>query len=77
MCSADNTSWPIVEVLCYYDWKDAAGEKGAFNTHQKSATHKRAVEVIFTLPATTGNVVEMLSRAHARERLENREYLLK
>ena len=61
----------------YCNWKDATGEKGAFNTHQKSATHKGAVEVIFTLPATTGNVGEMLSRAHARERLENRDYLLK
>ena len=45
----------------YCNWKDATGEKGAFNTHQKRATHKRAVEVIFTLPATTGNVGEMLS----------------
>ena len=61
----------------YSNWKDATGEKGAFNTHQKSATHKRAVEVMFTLPATTGNVGEMLSQAHARERLTNRDYLLK
>ena len=61
----------------YSNWKDATGEKGAFNTHQKSATHKRAVEVMFTLPATTGNVGEMLSRAHAQERLANRDYLLK
>ena len=61
----------------YCNWKDATGEKGAFNTHQKSATHKRAVEVMFTLPATTGNVGEMLSQGHARERLANRNYLLK
>ena len=61
----------------YSNWKDATGEKGAFNTHQKSSTHKRAVEVMFTLPATTGNVGEMLSQAHALERLENRDYLLK
>ena len=60
----------------YNNWKDATGEV-AFNTHQKSATHKRAVEVMFTLPATTGNVGEMLSRAHAQERLANRDYLLK
>lgn len=37
----------------------------------------RRVQLIFTLPATTGNVGEMLSRAHARERLKNRDYLLK
>ena len=61
----------------YSNWKDATGEKGAFNTHQKSSTHKRAVEVVFTLPATTGNVGEMLSRAHAQERLANRDNLLK
>ena len=59
------------------NWKDATGEKVAFNTHQKSATHKRAVQVMFTLPATTGNVGEILSRAHAQERLANRDYLLK
>ena len=35
----------------YSNWKDATSEKGAFNTHQKSSTHKRAVEVMFTLPA--------------------------
>ena len=29
------------------------------------------------LPASTGNVGEMLSRAHAQERLLNRDYLLK
>ena len=61
----------------YSNWKDATGEKGAFNTHQKSSTHKRAVEVMFTLPATTGNVGEMSSRAHAQERLANRDNLLK
>ena len=61
----------------YCNWKDATGEKGAFNTHQKSATHKRAVEVMFTLPSTTGNVGEMLSQGHAWERLANRDYLLK
>lgn len=31
----------------YCNWKDATGEKGAFNTHQKSSTHKRAVEVMY------------------------------
>ena len=37
----------------------------------------RAVEVMFTLPATTGNVGGMLSRAHAHERLANRGLPLK
>lgn len=32
---------------------------------------------MFTLPATTANVGEMLSQGHARERLANRDYLLK
>ena len=59
------------------NWKDATGEKGAFNIHQKSSTHKTTIEVMITLPASTGNVGEMLSRAHAQERLLNRDYLLK
>lgn len=65
-------------VSCgYCNWKDATGAKGAFNTHQKSATCMRAVEVMFTLPSTTGNIGEMLSQGHAREKLANRDYRLK
>lgn len=61
----------------YSNWKDATGEKGGLNTHQKSATHKEAVEVLIKLPATTRNVADMLSQSHARERIANRDYLLK
>ena len=39
--------------------------------------HKEAVEKIVTLPATTRDVGELLSRMHAQEKIENRQCFLK
>ena len=36
-------------------------------------THKRVVEVVFTLPQTTGGVGELQSTAHTTEKCENRQ----
>ncbi len=35
----------------YCNWKDATGVKGAFNKHEKSGTHKLAIEYLVTIPA--------------------------
>lgn len=48
-----------------------------FRQHKTSASHKQAVERVFTLPATTTDIGETLSAAHAQEKLQNRECLLK
>ena len=61
----------------YCNWKDATGNKGAFNTHEKSGTHKMAVECLVTLPTSYRNVGEMLSTQHALDKQNNRDYLLK
>ena len=49
----------------------------AFRQHEKSQCHKIAVEKLFTLPATTRDVGEMLSTNLSRNRANNRHCLLK
>lgn len=58
----------------FSNWKDATR---CFTNHEKTATHKKAVEVMITLPRTTGDVGEMLSSTLASERSKNRCYLWK
>ena len=60
----------------YCNWKDMSGGKGGLASHESSSVHKRAVEVIETLPRTTRDISEQLSSAHAEEKLRNRTYLL-
>ena len=60
----------------YCNWKDATGNKGAFNTHEKSATHKMAVEYLVAFPTSYRNVGEMLSQ-YALDKQNNVDYLLK
>ena len=57
----------------FSNWKDATV---AFVTHEKSATHKRAVESVITIPQTTSDVGELLSSAHAAEKRANRQCLV-
>ena len=57
----------------FSNWKDATV---AFGSHEKSTTHKRAVEGIITLPQTTRDVGELLSSAHAAEKRSNRQCLI-
>ena len=45
-------------------WKDASGDKVAFSSQERSNCHKKAVEVVVTLPTTTKDVGEMLSSSH-------------
>ena len=49
----------------------------AFRKHTGSECHKRSVELILTLPATTRNVREMLCSTLAHEKATNRHCLLK
>ena len=56
----------------FSNWKDATV---SFAHHTDSTTHKAAVEVVITLPKTTGDVGELLSSAHAAEKESNRKCL--
>jgi len=57
----------------FSNWKDATV---AFMTHEKSATHKRAVESVITIPQTTRDVGELLSSVHAAEKCTNQQCLV-
>ena len=57
----------------FQNWKLATS---VFRQHELSNCHKEAVEKIITLPATTSDVGEMLSKAHGQEKSENRQVLL-
>ena len=56
----------------FSNWKDGTI---AFRNHEKSASHREAVEVIVTLPATTRDIGEQLSQQHAAQKLKNRQAL--
>lgn len=58
----------------FQNWKLATT---VFRQHELSACHKEAVERVITLPAAMTDIGEALSMAHAREKLENRQCLLK
>ena len=45
--------------------------------HELSSSHKQAVEVTITLPATTGNIAGMLSQEVMKAKAHNRNMLLK
>ena len=47
-----------------------------FRQHELSNCHEKAVEKIITLPATTLDVGEMLSKAHAKEKSKSCQVLL-
>ena len=49
----------------------------SFRVREQCTTHKRAVEAVITLPATTKDVGELLSTVHASEKATNRQCLLK
>jgi len=58
----------------FSNWKDATV---GFANHEKSATHKRAVEVVVTLSQTHRDIGEMLSTSHASEKAVNRQCMMK
>ena len=58
----------------FSNWKDASR---CFSNDEKTATHKKAVEVVIHLPKTTVDIGEMLSSTLAAEKRVNQRYLLK
>ena len=46
----------------FHSWKEAIR---CLNTHEQTTTHKRAVELLITIPETTRDVGEMLSSSLA------------
>ena len=58
----------------FSNWKDATV---GFANHEKSATHKCAVEVVATLSQTHRDIGEMLSTSYASEKAVNCQCLMK
>lgn len=57
---------PLQTSKGYNNWKDATL---AFRKHQESKTHQVANEAVITfIPKTTGNIGELLSKAHKEKR---------
>ena len=47
----------------YSNWKNASGNTGGFSCHERSRSHKTALEVVVSLPQTTGrNAVFQIRR---------------
>ena len=47
-----------------------------FKKHEKSVSHREAIEVMVTLPATTKDIGDQLSHLHASQKVKNRNALL-
>ena len=58
----------------FINWKDATV---AFNSHQQTKCHKNAVDIVITIPSTTKDVGELLSKEHAKEKVINRRKFVK
>lgn len=58
----------------FTNWKDATV---AFQSHQQTKCHKDAVDVVITIPSTTKDVGELLSKEHAKEKEINRRMFVK
>lgn len=56
----------------FCNWKDATH---SFSNHERSLIHRKAVEVVITLPQTTRDVGDLFSMAHAAEKCTNRQCL--
>ena len=52
----------------FNNWKNAII---AFESHEKTATHKWAVEGVITLPKITRGIGELISSAHAAEKCKS------
>ena len=56
----------------FSDWKNATT---SFKKHQQSKAHCEAVDAVITLPRTTKNIGELLSREHAAQKVQARDML--
>ncbi len=56
----------------FSNWKEA---RTAFKNHEKSASHKEAVETMVTIPSTTKDVSVMLSKQFGSQKVKNQQAL--
>ena len=58
----------------FTNWKDATM---SFTRHEVSDCHKETFEAMITLPKSTSDVAETLSKSHSAEKKENRKLFIK
>ena len=61
----------------YSNWKDALSNNRGFKLHESSSCHRVSVETVYTLPRTTNDVADLLSKKHAAEKEIAKKALLK
>ena len=61
----------------YSNWKDALSNNRGFKLYESSSCHLVSVETVYTLPRTTNDVADLLSKKHAAEKEIAKEALLK
>ena len=61
----------------YSNWKDALSNNCGFKLHESSSCHHVSVETAYTLPRTTNDVADLLSKKHAAEKEVAKKALLK
>ena len=72
-----DTIEPIFISTGYTNWKDALVKKRGFAAHEQSHCHKQAVMCVITVPATTGDVGELINEKYAEEKTVSQQSLLK
>ena len=61
----------------YSNRKDALSNNLSFKLHESSSCHRVSVETVYTLPRTTNDVADLLSKKHAAEKEIAKKALLK
>ena len=58
----------------FSNWKDTTR---SFTRHESTTAHKAATDLLVKIPLTTGDVGDMLSSAHTKEKASNQKCLVK
>ena len=64
---------PSFTFTGFSSWKDA---KVAFRNHEQTKCHKEVVQTVVALPRDYGDIAELLSSQHAKEKANNRQMML-
>jgi len=61
----------------FINWKKALEKGKGFDKHEQSEAHKDATDRYIVIPKTTGDIGEIISESHSKEKYRNRQILLK
>ena len=61
----------------YSNWKEALSNNRGIKLHESFSCHRVSVETVCTLPRTTNDIADLLSKKHAAEKEITKKALLK